>query len=106
MDAVRERHPNVRARATGRRACSRAQVALLVAFPVSLLTFLAAFILALLWFLRGFLALRSFVLALRPRCLLLTLGRPLLGLLRLKLGYGFLRGSLALRPFVLNLRPR
>jgi hypothetical protein len=50
--------------------------------------------------------LRSFVLALRPRCLLLTLRRPLLWLLRLRLGSGLLRGGLALRSFVLALRPR
>jgi hypothetical protein len=86
-----------------------------VGFPTLLLTFLR---LTLLWFLRGSLALRSFVLALRssvlalrPWCLLLTLGRPLLWLLkllwllRLSLGFWFLCGSLALRSSVLDLRP-
>jgi len=60
-----------------------AQVASFVAFPTLLLTFLTALLLALLWFLRGSLALRSLVLALRPWCLLLTLGRTLLWLLPL-----------------------
>ena len=62
-----------------------AQVASFVAFPTLLLTFLTALLLALLWFLRGSLALRSLVLALRPWCLLLTLGRTLLLLLPLRL---------------------
>jgi hypothetical protein len=83
------------------------QVALFVAFPVSLLTLVTIFLLALLWFLRGSLALRRSVLALRPRCLLLTLGRPLLWLLwllHLTLGFGFLR-ALPLGSSVLALRP-
>ena len=63
-----------------------ANVASFVAFPTLLLTLLTALRLALLWFLRGGLALRSFVLSLRPWCLLLTLGRPLLLLLPLRLG--------------------
>jgi hypothetical protein len=82
-----------------------AAVTSLVAFPTLLFAFLTAFLLALLWFLPGSLAVRSFVLALRPWCLVLVLGRSLLGwLLRLTLGSWLLRWSFDLRSFVLALR--
>jgi hypothetical protein len=85
-----------------------ARVASFVAFPILLLAFLTALLLALLWFLRGSLGLRSLVLASRPWCLLLRLGRTLLRLpwlLRLTLSLWFLRRSLGLRSFLLALRP-
>lgn len=68
-------------------------------FPALLLTLVTAFFLVLLRLLRGSLALRPFVLALRPCRLLRMLGRTLLRLLpmgrgrRTTLRRGCVRGS-------------
>jgi hypothetical protein len=80
-----------------------------------LLTLVGALPLGRLWFLRVSLALRCFVLTLRSRCLLLTLGSALLwrrgltlGLLRLlglTLNWRGLRWWLALRSVVRGGRP-